>query len=62
MVKAIGPVPSIKNSIQAAKDSATKIRLENLIKEFEECAKKQPDNKLLAEHILRLKEALKNIK
>ena len=36
-------------------------KLQNLIKEFEECAKKQPNNTILKNHIENLKKSLKTL-
>ena len=66
MVKPVGVVNSvIKQPVKANSlidKAAAKERLVNLIKEFEEVFKSQPNNEALAKHIENLKEALKSYK
>lgn len=65
MIKPIGAVSAAVKPVKQVKQvtnidkAAAKERLINLIKDFEECAKLQPENKILHEHINRLKESLK---
>ena len=63
MIKPITTITSV--SKQAIKTdslinkSAAKERITNLIKDFEEVFKQQPENKTLEKHIQNLKESLK---
>ena len=63
MVKPVGVVNSvIKQTVKANSHidkTVARERLVNLIKEFEEVFKSQPNNEALAKHIESLKEALK---
>ena len=63
MIKPVGMGTPVVNKF--AKNILTKSarieKLQNLIKEFEECAKGAPENKALADHIAYLKSSLENL-
>lgn len=67
MIKPVGITNSLTNTAKKisgtitnkTNNAATRERIQALIKDFEECAKGQPYNEVLENHIKALKEALK---